>query len=294
MFGAISVQDPPGLLSVDIKNGSVTTLLSVGDNVEDLRIESIEPAQVNGYADDGIAVMRVNEGTLPAIVTQTTILVETGDEVNGEIVSGLSMPRRTADGMVYYRANGFVFRQPLEGPGVKVLDWLQTVAGQPLLSINSCAVNNAGDLAYLAKLPRQRGGVFTNDDPVAIDKVTKIDDRKVLAVGNGSQPHSIQVSINEYGQVAFVARVEGRPTALYVATPLSPWDYNGDCYIDLEDYTEFNDCLSGPGETMKPECWMFDINDDCCCDMRDFQLFQREFTGSDDPIENCRPAGGGW
>lgn len=51
VFGAKDKNDPPGVLSVNTNDHTVTTLLSVGDSVEGLRIDRLAPPPVDGYAD---------------------------------------------------------------------------------------------------------------------------------------------------------------------------------------------------------------------------------------------------
>jgi hypothetical protein len=57
----------------------------------------------------------------------------------------------------------------------------------------------------------------------------------------------------------------------------------GDCHIDgrvdLDDYTPFPNCLSGPGDLFgTAECGCFDLNADGDVDLLDFAAFQTAST----------------
>ena len=61
-------------------------------------------------------------------------------------------------------------------------------------------------------------------------------------------------------------------------------DFDGDFDVDLDDYTAFAGCLSGPGMTAAPvDCTrealgVSDIDSDCDVDLDDFRAFQELFT----------------
>jgi len=60
--------------------------------------------------------------------------------------------------------------------------------------------------------------------------------------------------------------------------PLSIDDCNSDGWVNLIDYADFDNCLSGPyGGFSKPECSCFDIDNDNDVDMLDVASFQSEF-----------------
>lgn len=286
--GGLRREDPPSLLEVDTVEQEVRTLLSVGDDIEDVRVDRFDLAPRRAYGDDGAAVLWINEGFSPAATTPDRIIVRTGDEVDGVVISTLRAPRRTPDGDLYYRATGRLFRHPLDGPGQRVIDPYDVVAGQPLLGVKGFEVTAEHTIAYSAPLAGRRTGVFLDDGPVAIAGLTRIDQRRVLEVRGGADADPLDVDVNDYGQVAFVAREQDRQEALYVASPLRPMDGNGDCRIDLIDLDAFVACISGPGEEIGPECRLYDINNDCRCGMDDFQLFQERYTGFEEPMENCR------
>ena len=57
-------------------------------------------------------------------------------------------------------------------------------------------------------------------------------------------------------------------------------DFNGDARVNLNDATEFADCVSGPdGDLGFAECRVFDSDRDNDVDMADAAAFQRAFTG---------------
>jgi hypothetical protein len=60
-----------------------------------------------------------------------------------------------------------------------------------------------------------------------------------------------------------------------------PDDCNSDGWIDLIDYDDFEECLSGPeGGLAEPECNCFDLDVDNDIDLHDVARFQSEFTGA--------------
>ena len=59
-----------------------------------------------------------------------------------------------------------------------------------------------------------------------------------------------------------------------------PDDCNSDGWVDLLDYSNFDECLSGPdGGLPLPECNCFDLDGDNDIDLHDVARFQAEFTG---------------
>ena len=59
-----------------------------------------------------------------------------------------------------------------------------------------------------------------------------------------------------------------------------PDDCNSDGWVDLVDYGDFEDCLSGPdGELLLSKCNCFDLDGDVDVDLRDAVRFQAGFTG---------------
>lgn len=65
-------------------------------------------------------------------------------------------------------------------------------------------------------------------------------------------------------------------------------DFDGDSDVDLKDYSQFADCMAGPGEWPNPtgpvtlqDCLdVFDVDTDDDVDGVDMAEFQRSFTGS--------------
>ena len=59
-----------------------------------------------------------------------------------------------------------------------------------------------------------------------------------------------------------------------------PDDCNSDGWINLVDYDDFDECLSGPdGGLPLPECNCFDLDGDDDVDLSDVREFQSRFTG---------------
>lgn len=57
-------------------------------------------------------------------------------------------------------------------------------------------------------------------------------------------------------------------------------DYNGDGYVDLTDYDNWDACMAGPGGGLPdPDCAAFDFGADTDVDIVDFGGFMVAFTG---------------
>lgn len=68
-------------------------------------------------------------------------------------------------------------------------------------------------------------------------------------------------------------------SATVCASVTGDWDYDDD--VDLEDFAEFEGCITGPGGgTAKPRCVCVDFDGDADVDLEDFAEFQAAFTGS--------------
>ncbi|MCK4660945.1 MAG: hypothetical protein KAV82_15600 [Phycisphaerae bacterium] len=73
--------------------------------------------------------------------------------------------------------------------------------------------------------------------------------------------------------------------------PPGDGDINTDGYIDLDDYAAMVPCMTGAGQLAEPECKPFDMDGDCDVDLDDFGLFQQAFTGPPPPEACCLPDG---
>ncbi len=62
--------------------------------------------------------------------------------------------------------------------------------------------------------------------------------------------------------------------------PLVPGDADGDGGITLHDYARFTACMSSDGAELPADCASFDSEGDGDVDLRDFEAFQRRFSGS--------------
>jgi hypothetical protein len=57
-------------------------------------------------------------------------------------------------------------------------------------------------------------------------------------------------------------------------------DYNGDGYVDLDDFAYWGACMTGPGGGLaEPDCAAFDFDSDIDVDLLDFGGFMAAFTG---------------
>lgn len=60
---------------------------------------------------------------------------------------------------------------------------------------------------------------------------------------------------------------------------LSPADCNEDGGVNLFDYTDWKQCLSGPDAIILPGCECFDLNRNGSIDLHDFAVTQITFSG---------------
>ena len=63
------------------------------------------------------------------------------------------------------------------------------------------------------------------------------------------------------------------------ATVACDADFDCDGDVDLFDFDEWLNCVSGPDEKPSPECISLDFDDDNDVDWADFAVFQLAFTG---------------
>jgi hypothetical protein len=266
--------DPAALFSVDVGAESMTPVIEHGLLVDGFLVEALDPQPIDGYGDDGVAICRARWNTDYAIVTPTAAIAKAGDVLDGHTILKPDMPRRTSAGTFYFRDEVRVYRKGVadaarvaRGPG-------DLVAGQPLVSVLHYSVNEQEQMAYMAALLGERQGVFLDDDPVAIQDVSRIDGSLVVQVGDNRLP---DVSLNDGECVAFLARTEINPMSLYRACRVDLMDGNRDGFVDLQDYNGFWGCLTGPSETIGEECQVYDGNDDCRCDLEDLAVLQTFF-----------------
>ncbi len=57
----------------------------------------------------------------------------------------------------------------------------------------------------------------------------------------------------------------------------APGDFNGDGVVALDDYTQFGDCFTNPGEPIMAGCELADTDNDGDVDIEDFSGFQNAF-----------------
>lgn len=59
--------------------------------------------------------------------------------------------------------------------------------------------------------------------------------------------------------------------------PMVASDFDGDCDVDLDDFTTFEAAMNGPNQP--PGAPAPDLDNDNDCDLNDFALFAADFTG---------------
>ncbi|HNQ22961.1 MAG TPA: PQQ-binding-like beta-propeller repeat protein [Phycisphaerae bacterium] len=277
-LGTLEIGAQTTLYDVAWSTATLTPLISDGDIIDGFHIDSIQPASVNGYGDDGVPVVRAENGQF-AILTPSAVIARTGDTIDGHPVLYVGDPRRDAAGNVYYLGaaehGAMLFHYLPGGTQTYVVGPYDSLSGHPVVDIVTHAINNEGDVAYLATL-LGTDGIFVNRTPVAIADTTYIDDTLVQVVGPDNRN---DVSINDSGEVGFIAQLQGEPVALFVALPVASFDDNRDGWISIEDIAGVTACLSGPDVFATSECIRMDGNEDCQCDLRDFAAFQNAFTG---------------
>ena len=80
--------------------------------------------------------------------------------------------------------------------------------------------------------------------------------------------------INNAGQIVGYGMHYGQPRG-FLMTPVARGDCDGNGAIDLTDFQSLSACLTGPGETIGPDCPCVDFDDDDDVDLADFGAFQR-------------------
>jgi hypothetical protein len=58
-----------------------------------------------------------------------------------------------------------------------------------------------------------------------------------------------------------------------------PGDFDCDGDVDLDDYTQFQPCLAGPGGGLGSGCGWCDLDSSSAVDLYDFAVFQEAFEG---------------
>ncbi len=147
----------------------------------------------------------------------------------------------------------------------------------------------AGAMGRYGSMPAEVGDnmAFTDSVPFQTETVaiSVRENKRIDEIGEGSNPHYHQASdlFETYTEQDYefgfniVKMVCGAMGELTGATLLGDHDADGD--VDLFDYEQFLECVTGPGGGLLPDCEAFDFNADNDVDLADQGRFQRAFTG---------------
>lgn len=265
--------DASTLYSVDTTTNLLTPLLTEYEVIDGFQVDILNPAIANGYGNDGIAVLQAFNGQY-AIVTPSTVLVQTGDSIDGYPISSPHSPRRTQDGTVCFLDEGHVYCKDKSSAATHILGPGDSIHGLPVDYVDSYAINNVNDLAVRARL-LAGDSVYMNDKPVAIAGLTTING---LQVDQISRLTFGDVSMNDNREVAFVAQRSGEPEALYVATLLT-FDLDNDGDVDNDDVDQVFGCFDVVGELSCDCLANADSNTDGLVDCDDWNECKRTWTG---------------
>ena len=71
----------------------------------------------------------------------------------------------------------------------------------------------------------------------------------------------------------------GAQITIRVVLPGAAGDFDSDCDVDLDDYQHLHSCLAGPAGGLSPGCKDSDLTGDSRVDLKDYAVFQLNFTG---------------
>jgi outer membrane protein assembly factor BamB len=257
------------VLRIDSESLDVQVLLAEGSVVDSFLIDTLQPAALDGYGDDGVLLCRAQQGAGQfAILTPDEVIARTGDVIDGITMTAPDLPRRSGPGTLYFRASGNVFSRPVGGSTQLAVAVGELVAGQSIVSVESYSVNDSDHIAYRAQLFGTTG-VFVGSEPVAVTALTTIADQTVAAVVR-------EVNLNNQGQVAFVAKLDSGLEKLFVATPNpTSQDCNDNGFSDTCDINTLT----------SSDCNLNIIPDEC--DLASGKVADLNANGTPDECDAC-------
>ena len=86
--------------------------------------------------------------------------------------------------------------------------------------------------------------------------------------------------INDAGQIVGQGKAPSGQAHAFLLTPCGGTDSDCDGDVDLDDFTPFLGCLTGPAQPVDPLCHDMDFDDNGHVDMADVNAFVAAFTGS--------------
>lgn len=147
----------------------------------------------------------------------------------------------------------------------------------------------SGAMPRYGEVPAEVGNNMAFTDSVSFQDLTTVisvrENERVAEIGEGSNPHwhhptdvpETYTEADYFLGFNIVKMICGAIGEAAGAVPLG--DYDGDLDIDLMDYEEFLNCVTGPGGGILPDCDIFDFDGDDDVDFEDLGRLQAVFTG---------------
>ena len=132
------------------------------------------------------------------------------------------------------------------------------------------------------------GGTFTFAGGETVNYIAKWDGTSWSSLESGlnDSVHAVVVFDEGDGPALFVGGgftmagdIPSVRIAKWASICVADFDGDGDGDIDLIDLQAFVECLTGPVDSIGPDCAVFDENGDSHVDLYDFRGFQEAFTG---------------
>jgi subtilisin-like proprotein convertase family protein len=186
--------------------------------------------------------------------------------------------------------------QPEGGPALGVLDGSPAV-GTYSLQVVDDKTNDTGTFESWsvtiesATFPERYDGRAEDSDPndsgiCSIDLTGGSSNLTLtvdpFAAGDKIVRYSVEIAGGQCGGTGGVEVTDCAGNTCMVPITLgyiTKGDFNGDSFVTIDDYDEFEGCLAGPGVSVTScNCWAADFNDDGMIDLVDFAEFTKVFT----------------